>query len=331
MAGSFTAVDLSRLPVPPVVEVVDFEVIFSEMLADLRVRDASFDALVESDPAFKILEVAAYRETIIRQRVNDAARAVMLAYAKAGDLDQLAALVGVSRLVLDPGNPGQGVAPTMESDEDFRRRVQLAPEGFSVAGPEGAYTFHALSADASVLDASATSAAPSDIRQIVMDVLTANSAPAGMISDMAEALDSAVWPGDVVVSILSRDGDGTASPELLSAVESSLASDDVRPLTDHVIVQSAQIVEYEIDATVYTYAGPDSQVVLAESSARLQRYITESHRLGRDVTRSGLFAAIHVDGVQRVELDSPATDVVVNRKQAAHCNSLSLNYGGVDE
>ncbi len=297
MAGSFTAVDLSRLPAPPVVEVIDFEVILAEMLADLRERDSTFDALVESDPAFKILEVAALRETIIRQRVNDAARGVMLAYAEAGDLDQLGALVGVARLVLDEGSPERGIAATMETDEDFRRRIQLAPEGFSVAGPEGAYTFHALSADSRVLDASATS--PS--------------------------------PGEVVVSILSRVGDGAAAQELIDIVGTKLASDDVRPLTDHVTVQSAGIVSYAVQAVIYTFAGPDASVVMAEAKARLQRYVSTSHRMGRDVTRSGLYAALHAEGVQRVVLNSPAADVVVDRTNATYCTGINVTHGGLDE
>jgi phage-related baseplate assembly protein len=137
MAAGFTSVDLSRLPAPNVVEVIDFEVIRDDMLADLCERAPSFDALVPSDPAYKLLEVAAYREMLIRQRVNDAAKAVMLAYAQRGDLDQLGALLGVERLILDPGNPDAGIPPTMESDEDFRRRIQLSPEGFSVAGRRG--------------------------------------------------------------------------------------------------------------------------------------------------------------------------------------------------
>lgn len=297
MAGSFTAVDLSRLPAPPVVEVVDFETILAEMLADLRGRDPTFDALVESDPAYKILEVAAFRETIIRQRVNDAARGVMLAYAVAGDLDQLGALVGVGRLVLDEGDPDRSIPPTMESDEDFRRRIQLAPEGFSVAGPEGAYTFHALSADPRVLDASATSPTP----------------------------------GDVVVSVLSREGDGTASAGLLATVAAVLGADNVRPLTDHVTVQSAGIVPYSVAATVYTFAGPDAQVVMAESVARLNAYVAESHRMGRDVTRSGLYAALHCPGVQRVVLTSPPADVVVDRTDATYCTGIDVTHGGVDE
>lgn len=297
MSSTFTAVDLSRLPAPAVVEALDFESIFGGMLADLRTRDPSFDALTEADPAYKILQVAAYRELQLRQRINNAARAVMLAYAGGSDLDQLGALLGVSRQMLDPGDPTQSIPPTMESDTDFRRRIQLAPEGFSVAGPEGAYIFHALSADSAVLDASATSPEP----------------------------------GEVVVSILARDGDGSAAQTLIESVAAALAADNVRPMTDHVTVQSAQIVSYVVEATLYTYAGPDSTVVLAEAEARLQRYISESHRLGRDVTRSGLFAALHAEGVQRVELAAPAADIVVDRTQATWCTDVTLTYGGIDE
>lgn len=296
-SGSFTSVNLSQLPAPAVIEVLHFEAMFDESLTALQALDPTFDALLPSDPAFKILEVCTYLRLLDRQRVNDAARGVMLAYAGGSDLDHLAAIFGVVRQVLDPGKPQEGIPPRYESDEDFRRRIQLGPEGFSVAGPEGAYVFHALSADPRALDASATSPAP----------------------------------GEVVVSVLSREADGTASQGLLDIVEAKLSADDVRPLTDHVSVKSATIINYTVDATLFTFAGPDSQVVLAEARTRLDRYISESHRLGRDVTRSGLFAALHAEGVQRVEISSPATDIVVDRTQATYCTRITLMHGGNDE
>lgn len=296
MSG-YTAVDLSKLPSPSIVEALDFETIFAAMLADLQARDPAFNALVESDPAYIILQVAAYRELNLRQRVNDAARAVMLAYATGADLDNLAALLGVTRLLLDPGDPSHSIPPTMESDADFRHRVTLAPEGYSVAGPEGAYIYHALSADSGVLDASATSPTP----------------------------------GEVVVTVLARDGDGTADQTLLDAVDGALSADDVRPLTDHVTVQSASVVNYAVEATIYTYSGPDSAVVIAASQQRLADYIEQSHRLGRDVAVSGIYGALQSDGVQRVELTSPVADVVVDRTQVTYCTGVSISDGGVGE
>lgn len=335
--STFTAVDLSRLPAPAVVEPLDFETILGDLVAGLRTVMAAqgglqeFDALVESDPAMKLLQVVAYRELQLRQRVNDAARAVMLAYAVGSDLDHLGALFHVTRYEQDPGDPARGVAPTMESDADFRRRIQLSPEGFSVAGPEGAYIFHALNADAQVLDASATSPQPDDIRALVLGVLADHGAAPELVSAMTSALDAASWPGDVFVSVLSRLGDGMPDSALLARVAAALRVDRVRPLTDHVIVQPAEIVPYQVAARIFTFAGPDSSLVLAESLKNLRAYVAECHRLGRDVPRSGIYSALHTEGVQRVELDQPAQSISIARTQAAYCTGINVTHGGVDE
>jgi phage-related baseplate assembly protein len=41
---------------------------------------------------------------MLRQRINDAARAVMPAYAVKADLDHIAALFGITRLTITPAN-----------------------------------------------------------------------------------------------------------------------------------------------------------------------------------------------------------------------------------
>lgn len=329
----FTAIDISKLPAPDVVEEISFEQIFAEMLADLKARDDSFSAMTESDPAYKILQVAAYREVLIRQRVNEAGRAVMLPYASGADLDNLGALLSVPRLLIDEGDPDAvpPVPPTYESDADFRRRIQLSPEGFSTAGPEGAYIFHALSADGEVLDASATSSAPDDIKQIVYDVLASHSASAQLVADMEDALNNATWPGDVNINVLSRVGDGSANQALVDKVDSTLTAESVRPLTDNVAIQSASIVNYTVDATLYFYSGPGNQEVLEQAQAAIEKYTEESHRLGIDITLSGIYAALHQPGVQRVDLVSPASDIAISKSEAAYCTAIDLGNGGVDE
>jgi len=293
------SVDLSLLPPPAVVEPLDFETTLAAAKSDaLAVFPELADVLaLESEPVTKLLQVFAYRELLLRARVNDAARAVMLASATGSDLDQLAALFGVQRLVLDPGDATvtPPIAPTLETDADLRRRTQLAPEGFSVAGPEGAYIFHALSV-ADVLDASVTSPAP----------------------------------GEVLVSVLSRTGDGTASADLVLAVAAALTATDVRPLTDQVTVQTAQIVPYAVTATLWTLPGPDSAVVLATAQARVQALVESTRCLGRDIARSALIAALHVDGVQRVELTEPAADIVITPSQAGGATAVTITSGGVD-
>ena len=99
---SYTAIDLSKLPAPAIVEPLSYEIILGEMLAHLVELDPDLTALVESDPAMKVLQVAAYREFLLRQRVNDGSRSVMLAYAAGTDLDQLGANLNVARQLVSP-------------------------------------------------------------------------------------------------------------------------------------------------------------------------------------------------------------------------------------
>ncbi|UII65657.1 baseplate J/gp47 family protein [Xanthomonas translucens] len=329
--ASYTAVDLSKLQAPDLIDALDYESIFAKAMAQLIELVPEFNALIESDPVYKIVQLFCARELVLRQTVNDKARQCMLAYANGTNLDHIGALFGVSRLTLDPGDVDNGIAPTLEPDADMRRRVQLSPEGFSVAGPEGAYIFHTLSADARVLDASAYSPSPHDIRGLVLGILAAHEVTPALVENITMALDEADWPGDVVVSVLSRDGDGTASAEVLAAVHETLSDDDVRPLTDAVRVQSAEVVPFEIRARVYTFAGPDSAVVMEAARRRLDAYLAESHRIGRDVPESAIKAMLFADGVQRVELDAPAADVVISRTQAPYCNLIDVQHAGIDE
>ncbi|MCM2973499.1 baseplate assembly protein [Larsenimonas suaedae] len=299
-------IDLSQLPAPDVVETLDFETLLDERKARLIAlypederADITARLALESEPITKLLEENAYREVVLRQRINEAARAVMLAFAGDTDLDQLAANVNVTRLTITPGNPDAvpPVPPTYESNTALRLRAQRAFEGLSVAGPTGAYVFHALSADGRVADATAIS--PS--------------------------------PAVAVVTILAQAGTGEAPQPLLDVVEAALSAEDVRPVGDRLTVQSAEIVDYAIDATLYLYPGPEQEPILSAARAKAQTYITEQRRLGRDIRLSAIYAALHVEGVQRVELTSPVSDVVLDDTQASHCTSVTVSVGGTDE
>ncbi len=299
-------IDLSQLPAPDVVETLDFETILAARKATLvslypeDEQEAVARALtLESEPLVKYLEENAYREVILRQRINEAAQAGMVAYAIKNDLDQLAANNNVERLVITAADDTQipPVAAVMESDSDLRQRIPAAFEGMSVAGPSGAYEFHAMSADGRVADASAISPAPAE----------------------------------VIVTVMSRDGDGSAPDELLKIVSDALNEDDVRPVGDRLTVLSAEIVNYAVEAVLYAYPGPATEPILAAAKVKLATYINEQRRLGRDIRRSALYAALHVQGVQRVELRQPMTDMVLNKTQAAYCTETSVVIGGSDE
>ena len=62
-------VDLSVLPAPQVLEDLDFEQVFQDDLAAFRLHMGdNWDALLESDPVTKLLEVGAYRKLGNRAR-----------------------------------------------------------------------------------------------------------------------------------------------------------------------------------------------------------------------------------------------------------------------
>src|SRR5690554_5690605 len=124
-----TAIDLSQLPAPEVLEELNYEQILAARKAALvalypsEERETIERLLdIESEPLAKLLQENAYRELLLRARINDAARAVMLAHAQGTDLDQIGANYGVERLMIDAGDSSAvpPVPPTFESDSEFR-------------------------------------------------------------------------------------------------------------------------------------------------------------------------------------------------------------------
>ncbi|MFS7242323.1 baseplate J/gp47 family protein [Serratia proteamaculans] len=296
-------IDLSQLPSPEIIEELDFEVILIDVKAVMVAafpadQQASVTAALslESEPLNVIAQAMAYRELLLRQRINEGAAACMLSHAEGTDLDNLAANLDTKRLTISPETDAADAV--MESDEALRLRAQSAFEGMSVAGPSAAYEFFARSASGKVADARATSPAPAE----------------------------------VVIAILSTEGDGTASSELLAAVTVAVNDEEVRPLGDRVTVRSADIVDYLIDAELFLYPGPESEPIINAAMASLQAFLAANNKkIGRDVARSAISASLHVQGVQRVILRSPAADLPISDIQAARNVGYAVENGGTDE
>ncbi|MBJ9977814.1 baseplate J/gp47 family protein [Pseudomonas sp. S75] len=290
-------VDLSKLPAPQLLEDLDFETLYQADLDTVTAQlGEEWSARLESDPVSKLLEVGAYRKLLNRARVNDAAKALLLAYAQGSDLDHLAANVALQRLVIQVADSST-VPPTeavLESDDALRERVQLVYEGLTTAGPRNSYILHARNASGRVADATAESPSPA-----VVDV-----------------------------TVLSFDDQGVASQALLDEVRAYLNDDDIRPVADRVNVRSAQVLPYRIDAVLHmAESGPEYEAILTECQRRLQAWINPRRRLGVEVARSGIDAQLHIDGVSRVELID-WTDIRPSKAQAAWCTGFDLKRGG---
>ncbi|WP_095143473.1 baseplate J/gp47 family protein [Pseudomonas sp. Irchel s3b6] len=288
--------ELAALPPPQVLEDLDFEVVYQEKLEAFRLSMGdNWTAELESDPVLKLIEQAAYGALQNRARVNDAGKALLLAHAERADLDHLAANVNLQRLVIQAEDLST-VPPTpqvLEEDDALRERIQLSYEGLTTAGPRNSYILHARNASGLVADATAES--PS--------------------------------PAVVVVTVLSLEGSGAASPELLEQVQLYLNDEDVRPVADRLTVQSAVVIDYSIEAVLYPQTpGPENEAYLTESQKRLSEWINPRRRLGLEVARSGIDAQLHIPGIARVEL-LDWTDIRPSKAEAAYCTGYSVVLG----
>ncbi|CAN7469008.1 baseplate assembly protein [Acidovorax sp. LjRoot194] len=148
-----TIPDLNKLPAPTVVEPLDFETIYEAHRDELLVRYPAAAEVIalESEPLAKLLQAHAYRELLYRQRVNDAARAYLLAFATGADLDHKGAFYGVPRL------PG-------ETDARYRVRIQLRIRALAGNGTREHYELAAMTASQNVRDAIATQPWPGSVR-----------------------------------------------------------------------------------------------------------------------------------------------------------------------
>ncbi len=279
-------IPLDQLPPPAAVAVEEVAAVRERAIARLVELAPGYEPR-PTDPAVRLLEVAAYLRVLLGARVNDAVRATYLATAAGSDLDHVAANVNVARLA-------------GEADAALRRRAQLAWEALSVAGPREAYRFHALAVRVTV---------GAGGEQVVVGVRHAGV--------------SSPTPGAVVVTILADTADAATPAELVAAVDEALSAETVRPVTDQVTVRAAARETYRVAAELRVEPGPDAEVVRAAAEAAVRAHVGRLE-VGRTVYRSALTAALHVPGAARVDLTEPAADVAADNSKVAVCTRVTL-------
>jgi phage-related baseplate assembly protein len=273
-------INLALLPPLDVVKQLTHEEIVQAVVSAARLENAA-----PSDPAYRIALAGAYREILVRQDANEQARGVMLAFATGGELDH----IGATYYKHPDGSPV--VRLDGEKDADYQARLQLSPEGVSVAGPDGAYEFHAQSAHASVKNAKVSSPNPVEVE----------------------------------VTVLGYEGDGVLSADTLALVDAYLWPR--RPLTDQVSVKAATIKRFDVTAVLTLKQGPDAELARQAAEQAAAIYLELKRLIGGRVVASGLHAALMVEGVDEVILTG-WDDVLCTDIEAPYCESLSVWIGG---
>jgi phage-related baseplate assembly protein len=122
-----------------------------------------------------LIDLIAYRETLVRIGIQEAAKQNLVAFARAPMLDYLGELVGTYRI-------------DDETDDHLRERIKLAPESFSVAGSRLSYIYWAMSSHATVVDVAVLSPTPGSV---VIYPLTDTGAPSAEVQAAVLATCSA--------------------------------------------------------------------------------------------------------------------------------------------
>ncbi len=264
--------NVSTLPAPQVIETLDFETIYQSILAQFQSILPDHDTLLESDPAIKLLQIAAYREILLRERINIVARASLLAFATDADLEHIGAPFGVFRL-------------ENESDEQLRERISLSLEAISTAGSIESYQYHATSAHGDIDDINVTSPEKGDV---LISVLVKENITDEVISVILEAVNiklsaDKVRPitdnvnvqlaEDVPFSIdaqIFTDSDIQAS-SILALAEISLKTfiDDRRAIGKNVRLSAIDAALHVDGVTYINLISPSADILISDEQAGL--------------------------------------------------------------
>lgn len=185
-----------------------------------------------------------------------------------------------------------------ESDPDFADRIRLAPNSFSVAGPEKAYVYHAKSVSPAIIDVKVNSPTP----------------------------------GEVDVYVLLTDGT-LPTEDTLEQIEEHLSDENIRPLTDYVVVKAPTASNYEIELHYWINQEDSSKAaqIQADVEAAVEQYrLWQQTKIGRDITPGKLLQLVFAAGASRVD-DSkmkPAAWKKLEAMQVAQCTKVNVVYEG---
>ncbi len=319
---------LNQLAEPEIVKVEDYEALLAEFKAELvsyvQPRDPEMAARVavaienSSELATLMMEVFTVRLQTHERKYNTRIKQMLAWWATGSNLGARAADMGLERRVISEGDPSAFpvVPPVEESDEELRLRYYIAPHA-PAAGSRLQYRREALTLG----ERATVSVEAPEPGKVVVTYTFGSDAFAAQVKD---ANGRRTGPGRVAVTVLGREGDGTPSEDLLNATRAHFARDDVRPETDLVTVQGAQIVRYKIRAIAYINAGPDSGLTKTAAEAAMRAYATSRHRLEGYVDPAWIDAGLISAGAERLTRIEPLAPIECAAHQAPYCESVEV-------
>jgi len=186
----------------------------------------------------------------------------------------------------------------VESDDDYRERLYLLPESFSVAGPSEAYEYFAKQYSSAIEDVKVTSPNAGEV-------------------DVRFTLEGGELPGATIIA----------------AVLAYLSASTRRPLTDQVTVQAPTTVSYDITLTYYIKtedAASAGNIQTAVTAAIADYVLWQKRKIGRDINPSELISKIVQAGAKWVVVTAPVYTAVAETALAIS-GTIAATYGGLED
>lgn len=207
-------------------------------------------------------------------------------------VDPLPFISGVINTVTSAGGTDE------ESEQSLAERAFFAPSGYSTAGPEDAYIYHAK-----------------------------NYSP-----EIGDVLPTSPTPGVVDIRFIMKDGSLPSSGEI-AGLKAYLEAGDRKPLTDSLQVGAPAAVNYQIAATYYINNSDQSSAAAIQSAAAqaMEEYKAwQCSKIGRDINPDELLGRLKAAGIKRAVITYPAY-AALTQAQVAKCTAAALTYGGLED
>lgn len=219
-------------------------------------------------------------------------------------VDLIPYISGVSNTTVTSGGD-DGEPYTEEGDDRLRERIRLAPSTLSVAGPESAYRYYALTADPDIIDV---------------------------------AIDCPEDEPNTVNIYPLMSGGGIPDSETLEKVEAACSPGDVRPMTDTVSAIAPTAINYTINIKYYCTQdnlAATIEAVEGEGGAIDQYIAWQSAALGRDINpdqlRRFILAPTEGTGALRLDVTAPTYQAVTAAQVAKLSGTPTVTYQVVTE
>ncbi len=340
---------------------LDANKILADMIAEFEAESGR--TLQPAQVERLLINLYAYRESLVRNAIQFAAEQNLLAFASFPMIDYLGQLLSVSRL------PSQPAATTLQFTLTGALTVPFTIAAGTLIGTnDGHFAFATsarvtLAAGVTTASVAATATAPGAAANgylpgqvnvqlspsaLIASATNTTTTAGGSAPETDDHLRTRIQaapnrfsvggpvgayrffaisadPSIIDAQIISpAPGIVIASGLLLAKVAAALNADSVRPLTDTVNALAVTEIDYQISATVTLYSDADPTATIAAASAAAQELALElAAKIQRDIVPSQVIAALSVAGVYGVTLTAPVL-TTLSAGQWANCTAITL-------